>query len=228
MTASVADNPLGDSFSIGPSAISAFKNWPQLEAMNSEIAYDPLVSFHNVDGKRVSGPKDFSKMLYSASADKIYRHSRPKFHSMLLQQLRDIGVEVEYGCEVHEYFDEAEHDRAGIVLRDGSRVVGDLVVAADGIRSRSWPLIAGREVPVRSSGDAVFRVAYPVHLALADPLIAERFPLLENGRSNIELWQGAGVQAAFWRNEHEMSWSLSRPVSHPICLLITFLCLCNG
>jgi 2-polyprenyl-6-methoxyphenol hydroxylase-like FAD-dependent oxidoreductase len=217
MTTSVADSPLGDSSSIGPSAISTFRNWALLETMNSKIAYDPLVSFHNIEGKRLSGPKDFSKMLHSASADKIYRHSRPKFHSMLLQRLRDIGVEVEYDCKVRESFNETGSDQAGIVLRDGSRVVGDLVVAADGIRSKSWPLIAGREVPVRSSGDAVFRVEFSVELALTDPLIAGRFPLLENGRSNIELWQGTGVQVAFWRNEHEMSWSLSRPVSHPTC-----------
>ncbi|KAG9666976.1 hypothetical protein KCU99_g9297, partial [Aureobasidium melanogenum] len=130
---------------------------------------------------------------------------------MLLEQLRQIDIEVEYACEVHEYFEEAEHDRAGVILRDGSQISGDVVVAADGLRSKSWPLIAGKEVPARSSGDALFRVAYPVELALADPKVAEHFELLKDGRSTIQLWRGAGVQAAFWRNQHEMSWSLSHP-----------------
>lgn len=219
-----ADDYSGDSFSIGPSAIKAFQNWPLLETKNLEIAYDPLVSLHHINGERYAGPTDFSKMLYSTSADKILRHSRPKFHTMLLRQLQDIGVEIEYGCEVQEYFDEPKYNRAGVILQDGSRVVSDLVVAADGVRSRSWPLIAGKEVPVRSSGDAMFRVAYPVDLALSDPLVAKRFPLLENGKSNVELWYGAGIQAAFWRNEHEMSWSLSRPVGYLACISITFVC----
>ncbi|KAK6008108.1 hypothetical protein QM012_000011 [Aureobasidium pullulans] len=200
---------MGDSFSIGPSAINGFRNWPFLKARNSEIAYDPLVSFHHINGERFAGPKDFSKMLYSEDAARVFRHSRPRFHSMLLEQLQQIGIEVEYDCEVQEYFEEAEHSRAGVVLRDGSQVSGSLVVAADGLRSKSWPLVAGKEVPARSSGDALFRVAYPVELALADPKVAEHFQLLEDGRSIIQLWRGAGVQAAFWRNQHEMSWSLS-------------------
>ena len=41
-----------------------------------------------------------------------------------------------------------------------------------------------------SSGLAVFRAAYPVELALKDPMVAERFPLREGGRSVIEVWQG--------------------------------------
>lgn len=194
---SETDIHIGDSFSIGPSAISGFKNWPFLRAKNAEIAYDPLVSFHHINGERFAWPKDFSKMLYSEDAEKIYRHSRPRFHSMLLEQLHHIGVEVEYGCEVHKYFEEAGHNRAGVFLRDGSQVSGDLVVAADGLRSKSWPLIAGKEVPARSSGDALFRVAYPVEFTLADPEVAENFQLLGDGRSTIQLWRGAGVQAAF-------------------------------
>lgn len=152
-------------------------------------------------------------MLYSEDADRVYRHSRPRFHSMLLEQLRQIGVGIEYDCEVYEYFEEAENSRAGVVLRNGSQVSGDLVVAADGLRSKSWPLIAGKEVPARSSGDALFRVAYPVELALADSEAANHFRLLADGRSTVELWRGDGVQAAFWRNQHEKSWSLSHPVS---------------
>jgi hypothetical protein len=73
-----------------------------MKARNSEIADDPLVSFHHINGERFAGPKDFSKMLYFGDADKVYRHSRPRFHSMLLEQLRQIDIEVEYDCEVNE------------------------------------------------------------------------------------------------------------------------------
>lgn len=58
------------------------------------------------------------------------------------------------------------------------------------MRGHSWPLVAGRPVPARSSGDATFPVAYPVDLALADPVIARRFPLRDDGRSVMELWVG--------------------------------------
>lgn len=109
---------------------------------------------------------------------------------MLLEQLDKLGIAVEYDREVVEYSEDCTAGRAGVVLKDGSRYSADLVVAADGIRSASRSLVAGEPVPARSTGNAVFRVAYPVEIALADPVIAERFPLREDGRSVLEMWAG--------------------------------------
>jgi hypothetical protein len=67
--------------------------------------------------------------------------------------------------------------------------------------------------PFIASGDAIFRASYPVEQAIADPAIAERFPLLEHGRSLIELWVGEGFVATFWRSEDEMQVTLQHPVS---------------
>ncbi|KAK5120351.1 hypothetical protein LTR85_006290 [Meristemomyces frigidus] len=130
---------------------------------------------------------------------------------MLHEQLNEVGVEVEYGMEVVEYFEDAARGRAGVVLNDGSRREADLVVAADGVRGNSWPLIAGKPVPARSSGDAIFRVAFPVELASSDPQVAERFRMLEDGRSVFELWTGPGMHASFWRNQDQMHWSITHP-----------------
>jgi 2-polyprenyl-6-methoxyphenol hydroxylase-like FAD-dependent oxidoreductase len=162
---------------------------------NEEIAYDPMIAYHKHTGERIAGPLYFKELLSTnvrteMMPKRIYRHSRPKFHAMLLGQLQKIGIEVEYGNEVVDYFENGDDGKAGVVLKDGSRHEADLVVAADGVRGNSWPLVAGHPVPARSSGHAIFRVAYPIENALADPMIAERFPLLEDGRSVIEMWVG--------------------------------------
>jgi 2-polyprenyl-6-methoxyphenol hydroxylase-like FAD-dependent oxidoreductase len=121
---------------------------------------------------------------------KVYRHSRPKFHAMLLRQLSRIGIEVQYGKEVAEYSENLEKGRAGVLFKDGSRQEADIVIAADGLRSASQDLIASHPVPARSSGAAMFRAAFPVEYALADPMVAERFKLMDDGRSVIEMWSG--------------------------------------
>jgi 2-polyprenyl-6-methoxyphenol hydroxylase-like FAD-dependent oxidoreductase len=162
---------------------------------NEEIAYEPMIAYHKHTGERIAGPMHFTELLSTnikqdMMPKRIYRHSRPKFHAMLLRQLRSVGIEVEYGHEVVDYFEDAEATKAGVILSDGSKHAADLVVAADGVRGKSWPLVAGHPVPARRSGHAIFRVAYDVETALADPMIAERFPLLENGRSVIEMWVG--------------------------------------
>lgn len=182
----------GDSFTIGYTAIQSFENWPWLEEENEKVAYSPLVAFCKEDGKVFSGPLDFTEILSdnvtnTKAKQRMYRHSRPKFHRMLYEQLGQIGLEVEFDKDVIDYFEDQEHSCGGVVLKDGSRIEADLVVAADGVRTNSWGLVAGHPVPARSSGDAMFRVAYPVEHVLSDPLIMERLKFDESGRSIINL-----------------------------------------
>lgn len=129
----------GDSFTIGPTAINTFRNWPTLLRRNEDIAYDPLLAYHKHTGERIAGPMEVSALVSkdiqeSSKPERIYRHQRPKFHSMLLEQLASIGVQVEYGKEFVEHFEAADGGQAGIVLADNSRHEADLVVAADGVR----------------------------------------------------------------------------------------------
>jgi hypothetical protein len=195
------DTTEGDSFAIGPSATGVFKNWPEMMKENEEIAYDPLVAYHNQSGERIAKPVSFQEAFLKkdlkdlkdskdSAPQKMWRHSRPKFHNMLLKQLSRIGLEVEYGKEVVAYAESAADGKAMVILKHGSKHEADLVIAADGVRSASLDLVAGGPIPARSSGNAIFRAAYPVKYALADPMVAERFKLLEDGRSVIELWTG--------------------------------------
>lgn len=78
------------------------------------------------------------------------RHSRPKFHAMFVEQLGKCGIEIEFDKEVVNYYEDMETGDAGVILKDGSRHGADLVVAADGVKGRSWSLVAGGPVPARS------------------------------------------------------------------------------
>lgn len=152
-----------------------------------KIQFRTMVAIHNERGEQLQEPKPFSSFMSKSATPEaqanLQRHSRPLFHAMLKEQLAQVGLEVEYGMGVTEYFEDVSRRRAGVVVKDGSRYEADVVVAADGVRSKSWPLVAGEPVPARSSGAAIFRVAYPVELALADPMIAERFKMREDGES---------------------------------------------
>jgi len=107
---------------------------------------------------------------------------------MLFGELERKGLEVEYGRYVVEYFE--SEVKGGVALKSGEKIEADLVVAADGVGTKSYLLVAGKKVEAKSNGYAIFRTAYPVELALADKEVAERFKLLENGRSVNEIWAG--------------------------------------
>lgn len=117
-------------------------------------------------------------------------HARPKFHEMLLAQSGTCGVGVEYGRKVVGYYEDEGRGKGGVVLMDGERIEGDVVVAADGVHTKSWEVVRGEAVEARSSGHAILRAAFPMEVALRDEMVRERWPLMEDGRGVIELWVG--------------------------------------
>lgn len=100
---------------------------------------------------------------------------RPRIYAAMLAQLRRVGVIVEHGREVASYFDN-EEDGAGVILRDGTPLKADLIVAADGLQSRSCKLVYGKEIPVKPVGTAAFRASYPPQLAADNAIIQKAYP----------------------------------------------------
>lgn len=169
------------------------RNWPEMQARHDQIAYEPMFAKYTHTGERLMEPVRMGAMFKQKGMKthpRLRIHSRPKLHDMLLEQLSKCKVHIEYGTEVVEYFEDIAREKAGVVLRDGSRREADLVVAADGLRGKSWDLITGSPVPARSSGSAALRAAYPVELALKIPGVAERFPLEDDNSSIWQSWAG--------------------------------------
>lgn len=80
---------------------------------------------------------------------------------------------IELGCAVIDVDCEA-----GIIsLADGKKVTKDLIVIADGIRSRFISRITGREEPVTESGWSAYRCLIPMSLIMSDP---QTRPIFEN------------------------------------------------
>jgi 2-polyprenyl-6-methoxyphenol hydroxylase-like FAD-dependent oxidoreductase len=121
---------------------------------------------------------------------KFYRQNRPKFIAALFTQLKSIGVDVTFGKRVVDYFEDEAEQKAGVILEDGSKMEADVVVAADGVGTKSHKLVSGRDIRAYPSGSSVLRTAFPVELAIEDPDIRERWPLLDGWRPIIESWQG--------------------------------------
>lgn len=184
----------GDSFNIGNSALRNISHYPSMEQRAEELRYSPWFIMCDENGEPQAPPIEASSFLAHGMpiTDEIksWRYSRPQFHSMLLDQVAEIGLQVEYGNKVEEYFEDASRAKAGVVISNGSRLEADLVVAADGVRGASWSLVAGHPVPAESTGRALFRVAMPEEEALKIPGVAERWPKYEGDKPMLEMWTG--------------------------------------
>lgn len=105
---------------------------------------------------------------------------RSDFHAALCGLAAELGVEVVTNSRVVKY------DEAGgrVETEDGRKFVGDLVVAADGVKSVARPVVLGGEdVPAVRTGFAAYRAVVDAELMRDDPDTAW---LLE--KPGINIW----------------------------------------
>lgn len=180
-----------------------------------------MVSFHKITGEKVSGPerlifnKDTENRLTEdgePSPDRVHRASRPRFTAALLGQVLALGIEVTYNHRVVDYFE--HEDKAGIILDDGSKMEADVVVAADGVGTKSHKLISGHVVRAMSSNYSIFRTAYPFDLANAEPELAEHFPLRDNGGTLGQMWHTDDLQFFVGYSSERIEWGITHRVSN--------------
>lgn len=105
-----------------------------------------------------------------------------------------------------EFFETTNH--GGVVLMDGSRLTADVVVAADGVGSKSRLLVdpSNKDAPI-SSSFIVYRVAFPVKPAMeANPLIAKHFA---GHKHRSYLYIDPGVHVVLSKSGDDVCWLLT-------------------
>lgn len=141
---------------------------------------------------------------------KVYRASRPKFTASLLAQVQELGIQVSFNKSVLEYCEDSAE--AGVMLEDRTKVTADIVVAADGVGTKSHKLVNGSELPAMDTPWSIFRTAYPVHLVTSDAELAERFQLLSETQGIFELWSGNDLSFGIQRGLKRMEWVITHKV----------------
>ena len=164
----------GDFLTIGPTAVRAFKNYPSLYEAFHNAAYNTRYYYHKQHGEIGAGPK---KVKESFGWNII----RSDLHKMLMDTVQAQNIEVRYLQHVVEYLETP--DKGGVKLVDGEILYADLVVAADGIRSKSWAVVTGEEPKTHSSGSAVYRCSYPTSHAMAIPSLREKWDISNHGET---------------------------------------------
>jgi 2-polyprenyl-6-methoxyphenol hydroxylase-like FAD-dependent oxidoreductase len=104
----------------------------------SEAYADPSLTPDAVTGLPIYNGKT-GDLLMEMKAEKPCRVSRRKLRNLFAE-----GLDVQYGKEVADVIEEGE-DRVRVVFKDGTEVVGDVVIGCDGARSRVRECICGEE-----------------------------------------------------------------------------------
>ena len=203
---------LGDIISFGSNAGRIFRRWfiPETDGERISDRLDPLsiklqnygFNIHKWTGELVMNQK-------SPPPDPeapVFNGHRGEFHSVLFYYAKDdLGIPIRLGCRIEKYFeDKAE---AGVVLESGEKIGADVVIGADGVRSKARELVLGYEDKPKSSGYAVFRAWFTNEEMMKDP---ETRRFCENG-DTFNGWIGPDVHFLFStiKNGSDCCWVLT-------------------
>ena len=159
----------GDFISIGPSSLQAVKrNSSRLADDIYEKSFHPTSTWYRSTGEIGAGPRPFRKNFGALI-------TRPRLYEALATAVREADIEVRYHKRIHRYFEDAA--QAGVETDDGEVFTADVIIAADGVHSKSWEIVTGSPPRAYSSGSAVFRAAFPADHAKHNEIIQSKWPL---------------------------------------------------
>lgn len=209
----------GDIIIIGPSAIGAFRHWPDMCRELDADRTESVVYYRKHNGELILGPTSlsFDDPEYLAEREReglpftAPHQIRRTFYRMLLRQVARVGLRVEYGQRVERYFEDEGAGVAGVVTQDGSVRAAHVVVAADANRTSSELLIAGAHAPTRSSGMSVYRTALPTELAMRDEAFRARWggAVTVERETSHEFWVGPGMHLGLMVSPEFVAWGLT-------------------
>lgn len=98
---------------------------------------------------------------------------RKTLHQLLTSYALKQGISITFDTKVTGFFE--TDNEAGLVIEGGDRLTADVVVAADGVGSKSRELLESNISAPISLGFVMYRCSYPAALALRNPIIAKDF-----------------------------------------------------
>ncbi|KAK4162924.1 hypothetical protein QBC43DRAFT_301660 [Cladorrhinum sp. PSN259] len=206
---------LGDIISFGANGGRIFARWSdgeiarRLRALSIDLsAYGFRI--HKYDTGEVVYHQPTAPQMADAP---IFNGHRGELHEVVFKYAtEELGIPIYLDQCVEEYFE--DEGKAGIVLKTGEKVEADLVIGADGVRSKARELVLGYVDKPKSSGYAVWRAWFSNKDMIKDPMTKE---FCENG-DTFNGWIGPDVHFLFStiKGGQDCCWVLTHKDEHDI------------
>jgi 2-polyprenyl-6-methoxyphenol hydroxylase-like FAD-dependent oxidoreductase len=141
----------GDIISFDPNGARLFERWPGvIDAMYKVARKTSWLDLYHWKGDFVTRQSFAKEKVWGP---RINGH-RGELYNIIYQHALDRGIDIRLGQKVSDYFEDG--NSAGIVV-NGETEVADVVIAAEGVRSRGRKIVLGFDDKPKSSGYAVYR-----------------------------------------------------------------------
>ncbi|KAM5344312.1 hypothetical protein ACJ41O_012849 [Fusarium nematophilum] len=157
---------VGAGVQVPPNASRELIRWGLGDQMNAISSRPSRINYRSWLTALPEGSTDLSKHpeKFGAPYWQVYR---PDYHTILVEAAAKAGATIRKGQTVVEY----KPAEATVVLENGEVISGDLIVAADGVKSIARRAM-GLNVEPHETGDTCFRVVIPREKLTDDPELA--------------------------------------------------------
>ncbi|KAF4629712.1 hypothetical protein G7Y89_g8434 [Cudoniella acicularis] len=210
-------NTAGDMFFMGLSSTVIFKHWPEMKKEYDSIGlHDAYLETRKHSGEVMVKPMRVADRLRAQGLNPETPpgtfQMRPLIYKMFVKQVERTGVSVEFDQYVVDYFEDVGKGKGGVITKEGKRYEADLVIAADGVGSKSQKLVGG-QVRAVQSGRAMWRAAFPIENLDKNPEVKEFFHLIDGKHPIIRTFLGPSAYALTLTRPDLMIWIMNHDVT---------------
>ncbi|KAF2746385.1 FAD/NAD(P)-binding domain-containing protein [Sporormia fimetaria CBS 119925] len=208
-------NTAGDMYFMGLSATRFFKHWPDMAKRYYEISlHNCWIETFQHNGNRMFAPALARERLRAQGAPEgspppgIFQ-MRPLVYKMFVDEVEKQGIPIHYNHRVVDYFEDESRQKGGVITADGKRHEADVVIAADGVGSKSQALVGG-VVRAKASGRAMWRAAFPYKIVEEHPELKKFWSVMQPGDQPIvRTFLGPGTYALTLSRKDVMVWIIN-------------------
>ena len=200
---------LGDIISFGSNAGRIFARWKGVPEQLEPIC----IKTEGLHYRSYDGDYLFYQKWDPREAEEFgpkFNGHRGEIHEIVYKYALSLGIEIRLGQKVTEYF---ESESEASVVSNGERLLADVVLGADGVRSKARALVLGYDDKPKSSGYAIYRAWFDSKAIMDNP--RTKF-MVENGDMHCG-WLGPDIHflAASIKDGKDFSWVCTHKVYLP-------------
>ncbi|KAL1850575.1 hypothetical protein Plec18170_006860 [Paecilomyces lecythidis] len=186
---------LGDSLGLGENALKLLERWGLREQLVAIGNKNPNMNIRRWNDGKILATQPLMDMAG-------YIGHRGDYHVCFIKRVEELGMAINMGHEVISY----DEDAPSVTLKDGRTFYADLIVGADGIKSRARELVLGFSDAPKSSGYACYRAFFKGDI-LKD--IPECQPILNHDCVNIWIGEDMHLVQNTLRDGGEFNWIIT-------------------
>ncbi|KAL7266673.1 hypothetical protein RUND412_010773 [Rhizina undulata] len=155
---------VGAGIQIPPNSARILSKWGMREALEGFAVNPKAFILRGYKGKVLSEQNlvPYAEETYGAPYWHIHRAD---FHRVMVARAEELGVKILLNSHVRD----VDFSAPAVHLSNGNTVTGDLIIAADGLKSKCRELFLGHEDPPRNTGDLAYRILVKAEDMKKDP-----------------------------------------------------------